>query len=185
MGHSKKSPEDYLDDFFNEVGDNLESAGDFAKRVKKELNSSFESKRYGEQLTDLLNQSLDTAKRYIGAEAEQSGFSKPEKIQDGFSFVQNELANISYELRRRGSYKDGHQKALRQYYLLMEQDPKCFLRVEAMIQSDLAEKKEGHRRKDRFNEGYIAGLNALLHILKEAKIFMFQRVQQDLLSLER
>lgn len=181
---NQKKPEDFLDDFFNEISSglaDLESTSDFAKRMKDSVQDSLNKNGF-QNLGDLISQSVDSAVRYVSPSAMNSGFDKPEKINDGFSFVQNELSSIRYDMRRRGAFRDGHQEALRVYFAQMQDAKKNLQTFVDIIRADLKERKKNMSRRDRFGEGYIAGLEDLLRILKAEKKFMMQKVRNDLIN---
>lgn len=172
--------EEYLDDFFNEI-DNAESAVDFAKRVQDTVQTSFEKSGYRD-LGELISKGVDSAFRYVGPGVETSGFAKPEKVVDGLSYVQNQLAEIHYDMRRRGAFRDGHLAALKSYYQQMEESKGGLLFFEKMIRDDLASRKKRVSRHDRYEEGYCAGLEDLINILRDTRQYLMNRVRHDLLK---
>lgn len=145
---ANKKPEDFLDDFFNEISsgitNNNESAADFAKRMQTSVQESLEKNGY-KDFSDLITKSVDTAVRYMGPQAQGSGFERPEKVYDGFTYMQNELAMIRYDMRRRGAFRDGHQEALRVYFGQMESARKNFQVFYDVIKKDLKQRKKDNR----------------------------------------
>jgi len=181
---SNKKNEDFLEGFFEEITEglnDLESASDFAKRMQDSVQSSFERSGY-QDLGDFISKSVQSAVRFVGPDAVNSGFSKPERIKDGLTFIQNELSKIRYDMRRRGAFRDGHQEALRTYFSQMEESRKNLQAFEAIIQADFKERKKKMSKRDRYGEGYLAGLEDLLRILRDAKKYMMQKVRNDLLN---
>lgn len=197
---AKNKNDDFLEGFFNEISNDLnsnESVEEFAQRIHKKENSDiftdFTQKMKEEvsdslhkngynNLTDLINKGMDTALKYMGPEAEKSGFAKPDKVKDSFTFIQNELAMVRYDMWKRGSYKDGHQEALRTYFAQMEIDKKQVIGFEKILRHDLkARKKRKKSKNERFEEGYIDALEDLIRMVKDAKMYMMRKVKTDLL----
>lgn len=178
---NKKRSEDYLDAFFNEITSGVkenESASDFARRMQ----DSSETKKTYDQFADLLTKGVDTAMRYMGPNAQDSGFERPNAISDGFTFVQNELAMIRYDMRRRGAFKDGHQEALRKYYAQMQACRQHFISLEKAVKGEIKARQKRKESHDRFAEGYDTGLKDLLRIFEDAKVYMMRRIQNDLMG---
>lgn len=193
---AKKNTDDFLDGFFNEISNDLngnESVEEFAKRVHtsvetdifsdltQKMNDSLHKSGY-DNLGDLINYGMDTAMRYVGPKAQDSGFEKPSQVVDAFTYIQNELANVRYEMLKRGAYKDGHQEALRTYFGQMEANRQHVLDFQKIIKNDMkARKKRKGSRNERFEEGYIEAMEELIRIVKDAKVYMMQKVKADIL----
>lgn len=197
---AKNKNDDFLEGFFNEISNDLnsnESVEEFAQRIhkkensdifteftqkmKEEVNDSLYKNGYN-NLTDLINKGMDTALKYMGPEAEKSGFVKPDKVKDSFTFIQNELAMVRYDMWKRGAYKDGHQEALRTYFAQMEIDKKQVIGFEKILRHDLKVRKKRKKSKnERFEEGYIDALEDLIRMVKDAKMYMMRKVKTDLM----
>lgn len=185
MSSNKKS-EDLLEGFFKEITEDMtssESPSDFARRMQDSVQESLQKNGY-QDISDLITKSVESAVRYVGPEAGLSGYQRPERVKDGFTFVQNELAQIRYDMRKRGAFRDGHQEALRVYFEQMEESRKNLQAFEEIIRSDLKERKKRMKKRDRYGEGYNAALEDLLRILGDAKKFMMQRVKNDLMKVK-
>lgn len=186
---TSKKPEDYLDDFFNEIVNDeklSESVDEFTKRMKTSVNDfAAKSERY----TDTINKGVSTAFDYLNRaidymdpKGSANEFQKPKEVINGITFVENELANIRYDIAHRGTYRDGHQEALRVYLAQMKRSPNNLLMFEKNIKEELKQRKKQKKHNERFFEGYNEGLEALLRILKDMKKFLMTQVQNDLSS---
>ena len=108
-----KRNEEMLDQIFNDIASGIfdsETTADFQRRLTESLARSGSS-----NVGDLINHGVDTVAKYVGPNAQYSGFEKPSQITNGFTFVENELSMIRYDMRKRGVFRDGHQEALRLY----------------------------------------------------------------------
>lgn len=184
---TSKKPEDYLDDFFNEIVNDekiSETVDEFSQRVKTSVND-FTAK--SEQYTDTINKGVSTAFSYLNRamdymdpKGSANEFQKPQAVINGITFVENELANIRYDIAHRGTYRDGHQEALRVYFAQMSRSPQNLLRFEKNIREDLKQRRKQKKHNDRFFEGYNEGLEAMIRILNDMKRFLMTQVQNDL-----
>ncbi len=174
----ERKSEEMLDQIFNDIASGIfdsESTADFQRR----LTDSLERSGYG-TVGDLINHGVDTVNKYVGPEAQFSGFQKPSRIVDGFTFVQNELSMLRYDMRRRGAFRDGHQEALRLYYQQMLSNPKKIQALVPGMKEELERRKERLMKRDRYGEGYVAGLEDLLRILEDSKKYMMNKVRNAL-----
>lgn len=172
---SNKRPEELIDQIFNEIAAGLldsETVAQFQKRV----NETFSATNVG----NLINHGVDTVAKYVGPEAQYSGFDQPSEIKDGFTYVQNELSMIRYDMRKRGAYRDGHQAALRLYYQQMLSNKTKIQTLVPTIKKELKLRKDTMAKRDRYGEGYVAALEDLLQIFKDAKLYMMDKVRNSL-----
>lgn len=170
--------EEMLDQIFSDIASGIldsETTAQFQRRLTETLARSGYS-----NVGDLINHGVDTVAKYVGPNAQYSGFEKPTNIIDGFSFVENELSMIRYDMRKRGVYRDGHQEALRLYHAQMLSNKKNIQALVPVIKEELERRKERMPKRDRYGEGYIAGLEDLLRILEDAKKFMMNKVRNSL-----
>ena len=170
--------EEMLDQIFNDIASGIfdsETTADFQRRLSDTL-----AKNGYSNVSDLINHGVDTVAKYVGPNAQFSGFEKPTEINNGFTYVQNELAMIRYDMRKRGVFRDGHQEALRLYYQQMLSNKKNIQALVPIIQEELKRRKERMPKRDRYGEGYITGLEDLLRILEDAKKFMMNKVRNSL-----
>lgn len=173
-----KRNEELLDEIFNDIAKGIfdsETPANFQRRLTETLEKS----GYG-NVGDLINHGVDTVAKYVGPSAQYSGFEKPDRVENGFTFVQNELSMIRYDMRKRGVFRDGHQEALRLYYQQMLSSKKNIQALVPIIQDELKRRKERMPKRDRYGEGYVAGLEDLLRILEDAKKFMMNKVRNAL-----
>lgn len=173
-----KRNEEMLDEIFNEIASGIfdsETTAQFQRRLTESLSKSGLG-----TVGDLINHSVDTVAKYVGPNAQYSGFQKPTVIDNGFTFVQNELSMIRYDMRKRGVFRDGHQEALRLYYQQMLSNKKNIQALVPIIQEELKRRKERMPKRDRYGEGYITGLEDLLRILDDAKKYMMNKVRNSL-----
>ena len=175
---SKKN-EELLDQIFNDIASGIfdsETTAQFQKRIQE----TFTKSGYA-SVGELINHGVDTVSKYVGPNAQYSGFDKPLEINNGFTFVQNELSMIRYDMRKRGAFRDGHQEALRLYYQQMISHKTHIQSLVPIIQEELVRRKESMPKRDRYGEGYIAGLEDLLRILDDAKKYMMNKVLNSLI----
>ena len=122
-----QKPEDVLDAFFREISSEetsfTESSNDFGKRIQASIQESLQRHGY-DDLGDLITKTMDSAVRYVGPQAAVSEISAPPKVKDGFTYVQNELSKVRYDMRHRGAFRDGHQAALQTYFSQMQEATK-------------------------------------------------------------
>lgn len=172
---SNKKPEELIDQIFNEIAAGLldsETTAQFQKRISETFSAT--------NVGNLINHGVDTVVKYVGPEAQYSGFERPSEIKDGFSYVQNELSMIRYDMRKRGAFRDGHQEALRLYYQQMLSNKKKIQALVPIIKEELKRRKDTMAKRDRYGEGYVAALEVLLNILNDAKLFMMNKVRNSL-----
>ena len=170
-----KKTEEMIDEIFNEIASGIidsETVAQFQKRV----NETFSKSNVG----NLINHGVDTVTKYVGPEAQYSGFDQPSEVNNGFTYVQNELSMIRYDMRKRGAYRDGHQAALRLYYQQMLSNKTKIQTLVPTIKKELKLRKDTMAKRDRFGEGYVAALEDLLEILNDAKLYMMDKVRNSL-----
>ncbi len=153
----KNSPE-FLDQFFAEL-DSSSSTADFSRRLKKQMEETLHDEGY-ESWDDLMSR------------------KKGPSSGDGFAYVKRELAKVRYDMRHSGPFKDGHQDALEQYWNRMCERPKEIQLLRPDIEADLKQHATRRGRRDRYIEGYVAGLNDLLAILKGAREPAMRKVKE-------
>lgn len=167
-------PEEFLDQFFDEIINGTQD-GVSAKEFNQRMTSKVRQSGF-----DTLNKVIDEATKKAEQYSQFSNIEAPKVVNDGFTFVQNELALFRYDLSHRGMYRDGHQQAFVNYFNQFKENPNLIQTYRSVIKSDIRQRQRKTSNNDRFSAGYIDGLKDLVSILKRAQTYMMNKVRMDL-----
>ena len=178
----KKNPEDLLEDFFNEIEEetlNKTSNAGFKEKIEMNINNATNSDTF-KKVTNLINDGITSLRKTLTVEEPAFNY-EVSTINTRLDFVKAELNKVSFDLFNRGKYKIGYLEALSFYISRMEISKYNLLSMEKDIKKALKKKLWKKLEKgDRYNEGYQAGLKFLSGILYNSKIYMMEKIKEEL-----
>lgn len=200
---TKKKTEDLLDDFFDEIekdsysfkqtsnfkqssssqhssSSKHSSINDFEEKVKKTINDTVNSEGF-KNVANLFNDGiLSIKKNFIEDDIPLFNFEVKE-MDTRLDYVKNTLNNLKFDVFHRGQYKEGYHDALDYFMHQMEVSKYNLLDMESEVKKAMKAKRYKQiKRSDRYYEGYAEGLKFLKETLYNSKIYMMNKIKEDI-----
>lgn len=182
MNQKEKDIYDKIDSLFNELNQAASSLNEFGKSVQKNAQS------FSNEINESLKKNgYDNVKEFIDGEILDKKGQKPsitpllKEIDSRYDFIFDTLSKVTYDIKYRGYFKEGHQEAIHHAIELMP-DYRSDLDLFAQrIQEQIKELKN-HRTntKDAYTNGYIQGCKLIVKTIKESKKKMMLKVLREL-----
>lgn len=173
---------DQIDSLFKEI-----NADEIAKNVvhsinsaSQELNESLKNKGY-DNVGDFVAANFSNTKKACPTLGHYNQVSK--NYTSAYLYFCDCLDDIYYNLKYRGYFKEGHQQAIHRYRQLADEYQTDLNSLALMIKQEIKEynKIRKHDPKNALNEGYYQGLVYIRKALKNAKLYMMNLIQKELI----
>lgn len=182
MSQKEKDIFESIDSLFTELNKASANINEFGKKVQSK----------SETISKGINESLkqngyDNIKEFIDGEVLDKKGQKPElnlklkEITSRYEFIQESLSHVTYDIKYRGYFKEGHQEAIQHGLALLEDYRNDLDSLSERIHEQLNEFKH-HRtkQKDAYTNGYIQGCKLMIKTIQKSKVKMIQKVLKEL-----
>ena len=187
-----KKTEDHFDQI-NDLIDKITSDQTF-KSVTKSIANTVDN--VSKEINKGINESLkkngyDSFGEYIRSEMTDEKHTKPKEtarqrikfFETRFDYFADALNNVTYGLKYRGLYRDGHQEAINTYLHLANSYTKDLGNMQVRIAQDIKEMQVAARteKRNKWNEGYLDGLQFINRTLQNSKLYMMNKIKKEFL----
>lgn len=179
---------DQIDDLFNKITSEeaiisgiktvtktVESVG---KEINRGINESLKNKGY-DNLGEYIQAEMSSKKRE--KPTPKTSFRSRAQLNDRYTFFVDALEHVTYDLKYRGLYREGHQEAIKNYLEIAKSYVNDMSSLQKRLIVDLKDMQLEVRKekRNRWNEGYLNGLQFISHSLQNSKLHMMSKIKRE------
>lgn len=181
---SKNQNTDFLDEMFRSLeNDDLnQTIDDFTAGVKKQINDSLRKNGY-DTVGDAIIHGIESGMqgKKTGKPDINAGTRKATSIgKTRYEYFLSLIEDVNYERNYRGYYKEGHEKAIDIYRSKAEFCSDDLVALEEEVAKEIHRAKLNRKQRDRFEIGYLDGLQFVEKALKRSKLYMMTIIKEEL-----
>lgn len=191
MPDKKKQNYDFFDEYFDKLANDDSNIinvtiSEFGKEIRKSVDDSVKNKGY-DSFSDMINFNLnaENKKRVSKPYVAPNKFDASSRSRYGY-FI-NSLDNVVYENSYRGYYREGHQKAIDIYKERARFCENDLSDLEVSVADEIRRMRNTNGRKssDRFEAGYLDGLQFVKKALKRSALYMMNIIKDEVYEIKR
>ncbi len=181
MSKQNKDLFDTIDEYFSQI-----NAAEIAQKVTEGVDSL--SEKISSSIEESLkNNGYNNLNEFFEGEIKDRKGKKPSysKFLKDYSsrmdYVKEAMANVDYEIKFRGYFKDGHQQALKDIDELLDRYANDLDALHGRIKEQI---KEIRRHQSQYNSsytsGYIEGCEYVQKAIQRSKQMMMKKILQEI-----
>lgn len=181
MSKQNKDLFDTIDDYFSQI-----NGEEIAQKVTSGVDKL--SKNIADTIEDSLkNSGYNNFSEFIDGEFRDQKGKKPafskflKEYSSRLEYVRDAITNVDYEIKFRGYFKEGHEEALHDIQLLLNQYSNNLDALELRIKAQIKEiKLRKSNYKQAYVNGYISGCEYVQKAIHRSKRFMMDKVLSEM-----
>lgn len=173
---------DTIDDYFSQI-----NGEEIAQKVSSSVDKL--SKNISDTIEDSLkNNGYNNFSEFVEGEFRDKKGSKPhfskflKEYSSRLEYVKEAISNVEYEIKYRGYFKEGHQEALHDIQLLLDNYTDNLDDLGKRIRAQIKEirLRSSHYKKAYVN-GYINGCEYVQKAIRRSKRFMMDKILAEII----